>query len=157
MVTSQVQRGFTYLAMLLGVAILGATLALTGITWRTVVQREKEAELLFVGEEFRRAIRQYYSAHGRYPGQIADLLKDPSYLGTRRYLRKLYFDPITATKEWGIMRASDGGIMGIYSPSNESPIKTSGFASTESDFESKTHYSEWRFVVLPPGAPQQQP
>ena len=152
MVTSRVQQGFTYLAMLLGVAILGATLALTGMTWQTVVQREKETELLFVGEEFRRAIQQYYSAHGRYPRQIADLLKDPSYPVTKRYLRKLYFDPITVTKEWGIVRAPDGGIMGIYSSSSEAPIKTSGFASKEVDFEGKAHYSEWQFVVLPPGA-----
>lgn len=83
------QKGFTYLAMLLGVAMLGATLALTGMAWQTVAQREKEADLLFVGGEFRRAIKQYYAFSGQYPRQISDLLKDPRFPGIRRYLRKL--------------------------------------------------------------------
>jgi len=149
MVTVSRQQGFTYLAMLLGVAMIGATLALTGMAWQTVVQREKEAELLFVGGEFRRAIKQYYASYGQYPRQIADLLKDPRFPGMRRFLRKLYFDPITGKKEWGLVSAPDGGIMGVYSSSGDAPLKTSGFASAEIDFEGKVHYSEWQFVALP--------
>ena len=98
---------------------MGVTLALTGVTWQTVVQREKETDLLFVGGEFRRAIQKYYADHGLYPRQLADLLKDPSFPGTRRYLRKIYFDPITGKKEWGVLRTPDGSIMGIFSTSDE--------------------------------------
>ena len=152
MVTARRQQGFTYLAVLLVVAMLGATLALTGMVWQTVVQREKEAELLFVGGEFRRAIRQYHAGSGQYPRQLADLLKDPRFPGTRRYLRKLYFDPITGKKDWGLVRAPNGGIMGVFSSSNDAPLKTAGFALAERDFEGKVRYSEWQFVVLPPGA-----
>lgn len=150
--TARHQLGFTYLAMLLGVAMMGATLALTGMAWQTVVQREKETELLFVGGEFRRAIKQYFAGSGQYPRQLADLLKDPRNPSIRRYLRKLYFDPITGKNEWGLVRASDGGIMGVFSLSDEAPLKTAGFAFAERDFEGKVHYSEWQFVVLPPRA-----
>lgn len=150
--TARQQQGFTYLAMLIGVAMMGATLALTGTVWQTVVLREKEAELLFAGGEFRRAIKQYQAGSGQYPRQLADLLKDPRFPGARRYLRKIYFDPITGKKEWGLVRAPDGGIMGVFSPSNDTPLKQAGFALAERDFESKIHYSEWQFIVPPPGA-----
>jgi type II secretory pathway pseudopilin PulG len=152
MVTPRIQQGFTYLAMLLGVAIMGATLALTGVTWQTVVQREKETDLLFVGGEFRRAIQKYYADHRLYPRQLADLLKDPSFPGTRRYLRKIYYDPVTGKKEWGILRTPDGSIMGIFSISDDAPLKTAGFALADLDFEGKGRYSDWQFVFLPPGA-----
>jgi len=152
MVTVRLQWGFTYLAMLLGVAMMGATLALTGMAWQTVVQREKEAELLFIGGEFRRAINKYYGASGLYPRQLADLIRDPRSPGVRRYLRKLYFDPITGKFDWVLVRAPDGGIMGVFSPSEEAPLKTAGFALADQDFEGKAHYSDWQFVVPPPNA-----
>ena len=157
MVTDRHQQGFTYLAVLLGVAMMGATLALTGMAWQTVVQREKEVELLFVGGEFRRAIKQYYGGSGQYPRQLADLLQDPRYPDMRRYLRKLYFDPITGKNEWGLVRAPDGGIMGVFSPSDEAPLKTAGFALANQDFEGKVHYSEWQFIVPPPAAANKPP
>lgn len=152
MVTDRHQQGFTYLAVLLGVAVMGATLALTGMTWRTVVQRDKEAELLFVGGEFRRAIKQYYGGSGQFPRQLADLLQDPRSPGARRYLRKLYFDPVTGKNDWGLVRAPDGGIMGVFSSSEDTPLKTAGFALADQDFEGKAHYSEWQFIAAPPAA-----
>ena len=41
-------RGFTYIGLLIFIALLGIGLAMTGQIWHTSVQREKEAELLFV-------------------------------------------------------------------------------------------------------------
>ena len=48
------QRGFSYLIILFSVAIAAGGLAGTGIVWHTALQREKERELLFIGEQFRR-------------------------------------------------------------------------------------------------------
>ena len=42
------QRGFTYIAVLITMTIIGATLASAGMVWHTAQQREREAELLFV-------------------------------------------------------------------------------------------------------------
>ena len=48
------------MAALFLVAIMAGGLALTGDVWHTSTMREKEAELLFVGNQYRRAIQRYY-------------------------------------------------------------------------------------------------
>ena len=143
------QRGFTYLVVLIAVAIMGATLAVTGTVWHTEVSREKEKELLFVGDEFRRAIRLYYQAGGQYPRNLADMVKDPRKPSTVRYLRKIYLDPITGTKDWGVVRGPNNGIIAVFSLSTETPFKIAGFSLENKDFEGKSKYSEWQFAGLP--------
>lgn len=146
------EKGFTYLVVLLAIAIMGAGLALTGSVWHTTIQREKETELLYVGNEFRRALRQYYQAGGQYPENLEDLLKDPRKPATVRYLRKIYPDPITGKKDWGLVRGPNNGIIAVSSLSEEMPLKTAGFALADKDFEGKTKYSEWQFAALPVAA-----
>ena len=51
------QRGFTYLTVLFVVAILAGGLALVGEVWHTRRAREKEAELLFIGNQYRKRDR----------------------------------------------------------------------------------------------------
>lgn len=149
------QRGFTYLAVLFFVAMMGTVLAVTGVTWSTMQQRDKEQELLFVGEEFRRAIATYYERTPgtvkRYPGSINDMLKDNRHVSILRHLRRPYVDPMTNLPEWGIVRAPDGGIMGVYSLSSETPLKRRGFLQRDSAFENAEHYGQWRFIHEAPG------
>ena len=144
------QQGFTYLWVLFAVAILGVWLASAGVVWHFAQQREKERELLFVGSEYRDAIAQYYN-HGpggarQYPNELSDLLKDPRYLSTQRYLRRIYRDPMTWKSEWGLVKSSSGGIMGVYSLSSDKPIKTKNFRDIDQSFEGKTSYRDWKFV-----------
>ena len=56
------QRGFTYLAVLFIVATITAGLALIGEMWETAAKREKEAELLFIGDQYRKANGRYYES-----------------------------------------------------------------------------------------------
>ncbi len=148
--------GFTYLTILFAIAFLGLGLALTGEVWRTAVLRDKEAQLLYAGAQYRRAIERYYlSGPRQYPRTLEDLLKDPRKPNTARYLRKLYFDPVTGSPEWGIVKAPDGGIMGVYSPSETRPMKTSGFDVRNVGFDGAEKYSDWKFVYTP--AAQQVP
>lgn len=156
------QRGFTYLTALFMIALIGAGLALLGEMWATAAQREKEAELLYVGHQYRRAIEQYVrSGGGLYPRNLQDLIKDPRSISPRRHLRKLYPDPITGSTEWKIVKAPDGGIMGVHSPSEEVPLKVSRFKPRDRDFEGAKKYSDWKFVYAPqqakPGAPLAPP
>jgi|APFre7841882724_1041349.scaffolds.fasta_scaffold23133_4 hypothetical protein len=44
------------------VALLGVSLAAVGEAWQSAVRREREVELLFIGNEFRQAIGRYYEA-----------------------------------------------------------------------------------------------
>jgi type II secretory pathway pseudopilin PulG len=144
-------RGFTYLTILFMVALMGVGLALTGQVWHTAALREREAELLQVGNEYRKAIERYYlSGPRQYPRTLADLLKDPRQAGTVRYLRKLYPDPVSGKDEWGLVRAPDGGIAGVYSTSEQMPLKSGGFAVRDKELEGKTKYSDWKFVATPP-------
>lgn len=154
------QRGFTYLTILFVVALLGAGLALAGEVWHTAAQREKEAELIFVGREYRKAIERYYLAGQRvYPRNLDDLLKDPRRADTQRYLRKRYPDPITGKAEWGVIKAPDGGIMGVHSLSADAPLKVANFRVSEKGFDNREKYSDWQFVYLPQqqGAPKPAP
>lgn len=147
-------RGFTYLSILVIVFLMGVGLALTGEVWHTSAVREREAELLHVGNEYRKAIERYYLAGPRqYPRRLEDLLKDPRQAGTIRHLRRLYRDPLTAADEWGLIRGPDGGIAGVHSLSTERPLKSGGFAVRDKAFEGKQKYSDWQFVYMPPDVP----
>lgn len=143
------QAGFTYLLAIfaLGVAALAAVKAVPVI--QTYEQREKELELLFVGDQFRKAIASYYeSTPGtvkRYPEKLGDLLEDKRFLNTRRHLRRIYLDPMTASNDWGIVKAPDGGIQGVFSHAGITPIKASGFQPVDISFEGAQSYRQWVF------------
>ncbi|OGA23607.1 MAG: hypothetical protein A3H34_01170 [Betaproteobacteria bacterium RIFCSPLOWO2_02_FULL_67_19] len=142
--------GFTYLTALFIVAILAGGLALIGEVWHTAALREKEAELLYVGNQYRKAIERYYlNGPRQYPRALADLLKDPRKAGTERYLRRIYVDPITGKDEWGLVNAPDGGIMGVHSLSGDKPLKSANFQPRDNAFEGAAKYSDWKFVVTP--------
>jgi type II secretory pathway pseudopilin PulG len=149
---SRSQSGLAYLAFLCLVAILGAVLALAGVIWSTEQQREKERELLFIGHQFRHAIALYYERSPgyvkRYPPDFKDLLRDNRQVAMARYLRRVYRDPMTLAADWGVVRASDGGIMGVYSTSAGRPIKQANFAAADSGFENAGTYAQWRFIYV---------
>ncbi len=145
------QRGFTYLTVLFMVAILSGGLALIGEVWHTSAAREKEAELLFVGHQYRKAIERYYLSgpQRQYPRELEHLLKDPRRPGNERYLRRLYPDPLTG-QPFALVKAPDGGILGVQSASEHKPFKTSGFKVRDAAFEGAGKYSDWKFVHAAP-------
>ena len=149
------QRGFTYLAFLLFVAIAGAGLAAYGELASFGAQREKEAELLFRGEQYREAIASYYKKEQRYPAKLADLLEDKRYPMPVRHLRRLYKDPITGEDMAIVEVPGGGGVMGVHSRSEDEPIKSGNFSLKDQAFaEMKAEarkYSDWKFVHSPPG------
>src|SRR3954469_4884466 len=153
-------RGFTYMTVLFIVAVISAGLALVGEGWETAAKREKETELLFVGNEYRKAITRYYLAgKNQYPRAVEDLMKDPRQPGTVRYLRRNYTDPITGKAEWGIVKAPDGGIAGVYSLSELKPLKSASFRVRDAGFEAAAPYADWKFIYSPtaPGQPTAKP
>ena len=133
-------------------AMLGLVLAVTGVIWSTEQQRDKERELLFVGHQFRLAIGQYYERSPGYvkhfPPEFKDLLRDDRQVAMVRYLRRIYLDPMTLTSDWGIVRAPDGGIMGVYSKSTMHPIKKANFLMMDGGFENAESYAQWRFIYV---------
>lgn len=147
------ERGFAYLGVLFAVALVGVSLAATGTLWQLERRRERERELLFVGNQFRLAIESYYRQSPglikAYPRRLDDLLRDARHPNTVRHLRRLYRDPITGGAEWGLVRAADGGISGVYSLSDGVPIKVANFTARDRGFEGRRRYSDWRFIYIP--------
>jgi type II secretory pathway pseudopilin PulG len=146
-------RGIVLLALLLMI-LLSAIFSTRAIeVWATARQREKEAELLFVGEQYRKAIRHYYfsspNARARVlPARLEDLLLDDRFPVPVRHLRRMYPDPITGG-EFSLSRVGDR-INGVYSPSNAQPLKIANFDKDQAAFEAKASYREWQFIFVAP-------
>ena len=141
--------GFTYLGLLLAVILLGMALASVGVVWSTQIRREREAQLLFVGDQYRLAIARYVADGGRYPASLAAMLQDERFPQVHRQLRRLYVDPMTGSADWDLLPAGDGGIMGVASRSQEKPIKVANFPPADAAFEGAECYCSWQFVYAP--------
>lgn len=142
-------RGFTYVGVLIGVVILGLVLASVGMTWRHHAQREKEAELLFVGRQYRAAIESFLRASpgaAELPRSLEDLIEDRRFPQIRRHLRKLFPDPMTGGTDWELIK-SGGRIVGVASRSGGMPFRLAGFSTAEDSFAEAQSYRDWRFVA----------
>ena len=84
------QRGFAMAALLVSVGVMMLLMSVAMPVWRHEMQREKEAELVFRGEQYARAINLYQRkmGPGNFPPNIDILVQ-------QRFLRKKYKDPIT--------------------------------------------------------------
>jgi type II secretory pathway pseudopilin PulG len=146
-------RGFIYLGVLFAIAIAGATLGAIGTVWSTVAQREREEELLFIGHEFRDAIRSYYTAgptgNLTYPRGLSELLVDNRGPIPVRHLRRIYIDPMTKVRDWELITFGDGAIIGVASRSQKHPFKRAAFDPVDASFEGAGCYCDWQFVYVP--------
>lgn len=140
--------GFTYIGLLIILAIAGIGMSAVGVLWKTEMQRVREAELLHIGTEFREAMISYRNATPggikQYPKKLEELLLDQRLPTVKRHLRKLYLDPFTQSADWGVKR-EQGRIVAIYSISAKKPIKKAGFPSKYEAFSEASTYADWVF------------
>lgn len=155
------QAGFTYIGLLLFVAITGAALAALGQAWTTAVQREKERELEFRGREIAQAIQSYRMASPaqanqppQYPRSLDDLLVDARQLKPRHHLRRLYPDPLTGKADWVLIPdpANPQAFHGLRSRSEQQLMRRQ-----RPDGTPLLKASEWVFLAQDgaPAAPAQ--
>ena len=146
------QCGFTYIGLLIVIAIAGIGMAGVGIVWHQDAQREREKELLFIGDAYRKAIASYYENSlgeaKQFPATLEDLIVDTRFPNTKRHLRKLYKDPMAFGKPLQLV-LQQGQIIGVYSASKETPIKKTGFESPYETFGEAVGYSDWKFIYAP--------
>ena len=149
------QRGAVLLMVLISVTLLGLMSGIAGSSWQTIVQRNKEVDLLWKGNAIRQAIESYYhfsSLKGtelkQYPPSLEDLLQDPRALEITRHLRRLYPDPLN-NDDWELIPAPGGGIMGVKSTVDQTPFKQNGFAEQNKSFVGKQSYHDWAFTYTP--------
>ena len=90
-------RGYAMAALLVTLAVMSVILGVAMPVWRTVVQREKEEELIFRGRQYARAIALYQRKYAAsYPASL-DVLIDG------KFLRKKFKDPMTKDGEFEII------------------------------------------------------
>jgi type II secretory pathway pseudopilin PulG len=164
------QRGYAMAALLVAVAVMAVLMSVALPAWRHQAQREKEAELVFRGEQWVRAIQQYQRKNGPgvYPPSIDVLVQ-------QRFARKKWKDPITGEDFVPIMPGQQpapgqggrqggppqpqpptfggqpvggGGVMGVRSKSTATSIR---------DYKGATRYDQWQFLAgnigAAPGGP----
>lgn len=148
MPSGSVQRGFTYIGLLMMIAVSGIGFAALGEAWHTASQREKEKELLFAGGQIQSAIQRYYqqtpSPIKQYPARLEDLLLDKRGPKPQHHLRRIYIDPMTASRDWGLIKDQER-IVGIYSRSKARPFKQDGFDEAQQAFSGAESYQDWEF------------
>ncbi|WP_211462928.1 type II secretion system protein [Collimonas silvisoli] len=145
-------RGVVLLALLLTLALMAVALMGAVEVWSVERQRETEAELLYVGDQYRLAIQHYYyaapGAGKMLPASIDDLLADQRFPTPVRHLRRAYADPVTG-EAFELLRNGEQ-ISGVVSSSTKPTIKRSGFSRADSAFEGFETYNQWRFLFSPP-------
>jgi type II secretory pathway pseudopilin PulG len=154
------QRGYAMAALLVAVAVMAVLMSVALPAWRHQAQREKEAELVFRGEQWVRAIQQYQRKNGPgvYPPSLDVLVQ-------QRFVRKKWKDPITGEDfvpwmmgqqtqpgpggrqggptppqppTFGGQPVGGGGIMGVRSKSTATSIM---------EYKGATRYDQWQFLA----------
>jgi type II secretory pathway pseudopilin PulG len=157
------ERGYAMAALLVALGVMAVLMSAVLPAWRHQARREKEAELVFRGEQYVRAISLWERKMG--PGSRPPNI---DILVQQRFLRKKYKDPMTedgefqplyvganlqATSPDGRGRSGQppqsqpptsrgaqvgaGGIFGVASKSKEASIRL---------YRGRGHYNEWQFL-----------
>lgn len=157
-------------SLLVGLSIMAIMMTVVMPTWRLAAQREKEAELVFRGQQYARAIGLFQKKSG--PGVLPP---NVDVLVEGHFLRKKYKDPITG-QDFDLLTAtqqtapgpagsqsgpSQGGRAGAP-PARGTGVGAAptaarggiqGVASKSRDssiriYNGRTHYNEWQFVYV---------
>jgi type II secretory pathway pseudopilin PulG len=133
--------GYAMVALLVGLSVMSIAATIALPVWKQAAQREKEAELIFRGEQYVRAVALFQRRAG--PGALPP---DIDFLVENRFLRRAYRDPMTDGDfevirrggASGPARAGEApGIAGVVSRSQARSIQVYGDRNT---------YNEWLFV-----------
>jgi type II secretory pathway pseudopilin PulG len=170
------EAGFTLVMFFIIIAVMaimmGATVQLVSFT----MQREREEELIFRGQQYVEAIRLYKAKYGRHPMTLKEIWE-----AKPRVIRRKFKDPITDSESWGLVfvgqggreiRPVSGGLEGGTTPTPE-PSPTAGPGGTDSMgrggegrqmgpimgvfstscdesikiYEGRTRYCDWKFTL----------
>lgn len=154
------RRGFVLIGVLIALALAAMAAVQTGQRLADSRQREDEAELLHVGDQYRSAIESYWrqSPGGvrSLPARLEDLVKDPRFVTPRRHLRKLYADPMSPDTAWGVLKQGNA-VVGVFSQSPGAPFRQTGFTEAQKGFDNAQRYADWHFRAELPEPAASQP
>ena len=88
-------------ALLVSLSLMGLLMSMALPVWSQQARREREAELIFRGEQYARAIALYQRRQpGAFPSDLDTLVAG-------RYLRRKYGDPMRGDAEFRVLRQTD--------------------------------------------------
>jgi type II secretory pathway pseudopilin PulG len=174
-------------ALLVSLAVIGVIVAMAMPVWRTVVQREREEELIFRGRQYARAIQLFQRKYANaYPPNVDVLVE-------QKFLRRKYKDPVSKDGEFDVLyqgtlaqrAAAQAGRGGASPPTlggadqrgaTSGPLDGSTFGTQVAGpqggvvgvasknkkrsirvYNGRSVYSEWQFVWVPAATPQTGP
>ena len=166
----QSENGYAMAVLLVAMAVMAVMMTVAMPVWKQMAQREKEAELIFRGQQYARAIGLFEQKYASTPPPTLDVLVK------EHFLRKKYKDPITdkdfvpipaaqaAISTPGSTQGGRGGAPASPAaqpaPSPPGQIGPGGVAggimgvtSSSKDrsiriYNGASHYNEWRFVYV---------
>ncbi len=93
-------EGFTFIGLMVAIALINISLAVALTSWATINKRAKETELIWRGQQYVRALRCHQAETGALPDDLDELLESDC-------IRAVYPDPMSPDGEWRIIRESD--------------------------------------------------
>jgi type II secretory pathway pseudopilin PulG len=174
-------NGYAMVALLISLSVMAIMMTVVMPVWRQTARREKEAELVFRGEQYARAINLLQrKSVGALPPSI-------DFLVEQKFLRKKFKDPITnddfapvllsvAAPQGGAPGSQPGGgaspggapgsgrgaapttgATGGSTPGSPTGAGITGVTSKSKEtslrlYKGRNHYNEWLFVFTPPAA-----
>ena len=146
-------NGYALLMAIIALNVLTILLLAARTMWETEIRRDLEEELIFRARQYVQAIEMYKKKNNNLDP------KDFKILVEKKFLRKLYQDPLSETGKWDVvMQPKFGGnktlmvmpeqlvpqylyqarIVGVISTCPEESFKV---------YRKKTKYNEWAFYV----------
>ena len=141
-------RGFAMAGLLVAIALLSIALSVALPSWKTMIQREKEEELVWRGQQYDRAIQLYRKKNAAPGAPSVDKLVEG------RFLRKKYKDPIANADFELIGVSSAGNAPGVQQPQRGfgqlvGGVKSKSKAKSLRVLNGRSVYSEWQFTYVP--------
>jgi type II secretory pathway pseudopilin PulG len=146
-------RGVVLLGVLAFIFMTSLAASALVNSFQQAAKRENEEQLLFAGDQFRKAIVSYYNTvppggARSLPPSLDALLQDNRLASPRQHLRRMYPDPMTGTNDWELITVQ-GRVAGVRSRSVGQPLKKAGFPKMYQAFEAAQTYADWQFAVSP--------
>lgn len=123
------ESGYTLVMLIMTIAIMSIMMGVAVQAVSFQMKREREAELIFRGQQYVEAIRIFKAKYGRSPMRMKEIWEaDP------KVIRKKWKDPITDSENWGIIFLGQerqiGGQNSGLGGGGPMPTGTPGFGTT---------------------------
>jgi type II secretory pathway pseudopilin PulG len=146
--TRSSERGFAMAGLLVGIALLSLGLSIAMPSWRTLIQREKEEELIWRGQQYDRAVQLYRKKNAAPGAPSVERLVEG------KFLRKAYKDPITGGDFEVVGVSPAGNAPGVQQPQRGfgqlvGGVRSKSKAKSFRILNGRTVYSDWQFTYVP--------